>query len=97
MLRTAIAVTAAVVAIGLVGAPSATAACGLHGKYGTYDTACLDKDPDQAIKDIHRVQRFEMGRKVAEKVLSKIKPGYRPNFPTPHGIVKPKPKPKPDN
>lgn len=93
MLRTAIAVTAAIVGIGLVGAPTANAGCTLHGKYGHYSTACQDEDRGQSIRDVRRVQRFEMGRQVAEKVWGKIKPGYRPNFPAPAGVVKIKPKP----
>lgn len=94
MLRTAIAAVVAAAAIGTVGAPAANASCTLHGRYGHYSTACQDEDRGQSIKDVRRVQRFEMGRKVAEKVLSKIKPGHRPNFPEPHGVVKIKPKPK---
>lgn len=93
MLRTAlVAVAAAAAAIGLISAPTANASCTLHGKYGHYSTACKEEDRAQSIRDVHRVQRYEMGRSVAEKVLSKIKPGYKPNFPEPAGIVKIKPK-----
>lgn len=88
MLRTATAATAALITFGLISAPTANASCGLHTPSGhVYNTACLNENRSQAVKDIRRVQRYEMGKKIADKILGKpADPSPRPRGPRPHGI-----------